>query len=127
MKNLKISALAAALLLGGCTHGVKEAPVSLPLPAPITPALRRSYTEGEVLKYKLELTYSMTGESETVAVSSAAATVKKRADGVFYEAWQWTGSREAGAERKLSRESRDFRQLLSLELPAELPHFVRAG
>ncbi|HNW44490.1 MAG TPA: hypothetical protein PKI19_08290 [Elusimicrobiales bacterium] len=115
MINRKILLLLPALLLGACTHAVKEPPVALAPLEPAAPALRRVYTEGEILNYRMNLEYSTTGEDTVTAVSSAAATVKKRADGIFYESWQWTGRQKNGTETKLPPESRDFRQLLSLD------------
>jgi hypothetical protein len=115
MTNLKILALVAALLLTGCARAVKETPAGPPAETPAPLGLRRTYTEGEIFKYKLELDHSTTGTDASTAVSSATVTVKKRADGVFYEAWQWTGIQKNGREIKLPPESRDFRQLLSLD------------
>ncbi|MCX5793280.1 MAG: hypothetical protein NTY45_13860 [Elusimicrobia bacterium] len=66
MKN-KILLLVSALLLGACSHAVRETVLNQPLPVvppvePPVPVLHRTYTEGEVLKYKLTLDYSETGE-----------------------------------------------------------------
>ncbi|MEI7527494.1 MAG: hypothetical protein WCK76_01010 [Elusimicrobiota bacterium] len=119
MKN-KILLLMSALLLGACSHAVRETVLSQPPQVtppvePPVPVLHRTYTEGEVLKYKLTLDYSETGEDDSSASASAVATVKKRGDSVFYEAWQWTGRKKNGADIKLPAESLDFRQLLSLD------------
>ena len=66
MKN-KILLLMSALLMGGCSHAVRETVLSQPPQVtppvePPVPVLHRTYTEGEVLKYKLTLDYSETGE-----------------------------------------------------------------
>lgn len=111
----KLLLLVPALLLGACARAVKEPAVIQPPAVIITPGVKRVYTEGEVLKYTLALEHSMSGADTAIAVSSATATVKKRADGVFYEVWQWTGVRKNGREIRLPPESRDFRQLLSLD------------
>jgi hypothetical protein len=119
MKNRKILALAPVLLFAACARAVKETPLTQPHQAvqgavPMTPMLRRTYTAGEVFKYKLELNYSEAG-TESRSVSKAAAVVKKRGDGVFYELWQWTGAQKNGADVELPPESLEFRQLLSLD------------
>lgn len=118
--NRKILALAPILLFAACARGIKETPVTQPPQealeaAPSTATLRRAYTAGEVFKYKLELNYSEAGTETSRTVSRAAAVVKKRGDGVFYELWQWTGMQKNGADIELPPESLDFRQLLSLD------------
>jgi len=80
-----------------------------------SPAIRRHYSEGEVMKYKLTLNYTQNGQPAYVSISHAVITVKKTADNIFYESVQWTHQEKDGAETSLSPESRNVRQLVSLD------------
>lgn len=116
--NVKKLVLAQLVLLAACSRGIKHAP-EIPAPVPEAarpaPVLNRIYLEGEVMKYKLTLDYEQTGQPPYSANSRASALVKKRADGVYYESWQWIGTDKAGRAVPLTREALDYRQLLSLD------------
>ena len=76
----------------------------------LTPSpLARRYTEGETLNYRITGAGVNNGPGY---YGEAASTVKKSAEGVFYEELKWSKVRELGQEVKLPE---DFRQYVSLE------------
>ncbi|OGR95879.1 MAG: hypothetical protein A2016_10890 [Elusimicrobia bacterium GWF2_62_30] len=107
--KLEFAALAAGLLLAGCAAGGKNLAARGPGP------IHRSYTEGEVFKYRLTLEYSETAGKDSVTISDGEGAVKKGADGVFYEEWKWTGTSRDGSAAVLTADALSSRQFLSLD------------
>ena len=105
MKKTKISLFLPILLLAGCSSARVAGPV----------AIQRRYSEGEVMKYNLALNGTESGEPDFSSLSRAVMTVKKNAANSFYESIQWTSTSKNGADIPLAPESRDFRQLVSLD------------
>ncbi len=120
LKKHRALLLVPVFLAAACAGGRIAAPsgpaaaISPAVPS-VPSGMARRYTEGEVMKYRLELDYSGSGEPGSVEISSAVITVNKTPDNVFYESIQWTGKSENGAEVRLSTESLEFRQKVSLD------------
>jgi hypothetical protein len=95
-----------------------------------TSPFHRQYQDGEILKYRIQMTHTLDGVVTSTYDARALSIVKKDRDG-YYEEFQWTSVIDDGKKAPLTKIDKAFRQILSLvppyrlSVPAELPTLSR--
>lgn len=89
----------------------------------------RHYRDGETLRYTIDGDNSDNGVANDGYHAAADVVVKKDANGVFHEEFQWSDVKNNGKDETLPPEVRDYRQLLSLDLAYKfgLPDLQKIG
>ena len=122
-RDIMIDAVKAGPVAPPATGRIRE------IAPPDAPPVRRVYKDGETFSYLLKLTYTEGTRTREPSYSSAAVTVQKGDDGVYYETWRWLGRVEDGKPEALPQSALDFRQRLSLDPAFRLsmpPDFFKA-
>lgn len=100
----------------GCSTLVSREPAANTLEKPI----QRQYQEGEVLKYRIQMSHFYDGSLTSKYDAVATGVVKKDTQGSFSEEFQWTSISDDDKQAKFTETDNNFRQILSLSPPFKL-------
>lgn len=104
------------MIFTGCSTLVSRKPAANVLEKPI----QRQYHEGEVLKYRIQMSHFYDGNLTSKYNAVATGVVKKDTQGSFSEEFQWTSISDDDKQAKLTETDNNFRQVLSLSPPFKL-------